>query len=50
LLSTIFPVGQCPSDDSDVWQLVEGDEILERGNYLLLFDESASKNPFYHHL
>ena len=38
------PVGKCPSEASDIWRVVEGDDRIEKGNYLLQFEESASKS------
>lgn len=40
------PVGKCPSEASDVWTVVEADDKIEKGNYLLLFEESSSKPCF----
>lgn len=39
------PVSESP-ENSDDWQVVEGDEEIEKGNYLLQFEESASIHYF----
>jgi hypothetical protein len=40
------PVSERLSEDSDDWQVVEDDDRIQNGNYLLLFEESASNSPF----
>jgi hypothetical protein len=39
------PVGVTLPEDSEEWQMVEGEHPIVKGNYLLIFDESSCNTP-----